>query len=166
MSRVTIKLDRRFSKVVKGTYEKYRFEVGVLEDGPHKMPLPAKKGLKVVAGGPARKQSQVTSGLSLSDVSKEVRENTGVNYLTAPFKKKNSDIIKFTKSFFDYCQGRTQRKRCENLLQAIVRNPITRGDYGSNSPVSVKIKGFDRIMVDTGQLFKAIRARVKGKAGV
>jgi hypothetical protein len=48
----------------------------------------------------------------------------------------------------------------ENLAQAIIRNPILRGDYGSNSALTRKIKGFDRFMFDTGQLFQSIKAKV------
>jgi hypothetical protein len=50
-------------------------------------------------------------------------------------------------------------------LQAIVRNPILRGDYGKNKKETIKRKGFDRYMIDTGQFFNSIIARVtkKGK---
>jgi hypothetical protein len=160
MASVSIKLDRRFYKVARGVFEKYNFDVGVLEDKAHYLPAKGKQ-LKRVAGGPARRQSRTPSGMTVADVSESLRKNLGINFYRAPFRSKaNRDILKFTKAFFRLCAGRSEKRRCENLLQAIVRNPIVRGDYGNNSPVTRKIKGFDRLMIDTGQLFKAIKAVV------
>jgi hypothetical protein len=167
-----IKLDSRFKKNVAGRFGKYSFEVGVLQDGPHKLAKRGERGLKgqdvlkTFAGGPARQISSKPSGLSISDVSQENRKRLGFNYLSAPFKKKSSDIIKFSNTFFKLVFGRSEKKRAENLLQAIVRNPILRGEYGSNSKLTQKIKGFDRSMIDTGQLFKAIKAVCKVRSRV
>ncbi len=136
--------------------------MGVLEDGPYITPKRGVRGLKgqdVIsnyAGGPIRQKSSQDSGQMISDVSKANRDRLGINYLLEPFKKKSSDIIKFTNEFFKLAFGRSQKRRCENLLQAIVRNPILRGDYGPNSALTKKIKGFDRSMIDTAQLFKAL----------
>jgi hypothetical protein len=47
-----------------------------------------------------------------------------------------------------------------NAIQAIVRNPILRGDYGRNNLFTQKVKGFNRLMIDTGQFFNNIKARV------
>ncbi len=183
VSGATIKLDRRFQKEAKGIFEKYTFDVGVLQDAPHKNPLTALQGrkrawkkdikltptearaqgtLKSYAGGPARKVSTKDSGKTIAEVSEDLRKNTGINFYSLPFKsKKNADILKFLKSFFDLCGGRGEVKRVENTLQAIVRNPILRGDYGKNSPATAKAKGFNRFMIDTAQLFKAITAKVR-----
>lgn len=159
-----IKLDRRFTTQAKGVFEKYIFDVGILEDAPHKQALPKSKGLKTYAGGPARKVSNKESGLSIGDVSERLRKLTGINFYTKPFSStKNKDILAFTKSFFDLCAGRTEARRVENFLQAIVRNPILRGDYGKNTDVTAKAKGFNRFMIDTSQLFQAIVAKVKVK---
>lgn len=161
MAGVEIKLDRRFYKQAKGVFEKYDFEVGVLTNSPHNVAQPRSKGLKSYAGGPARKTSIRPSGQSIAQVSERLRKETGINFYTQPFRsKKNADILRFVKSFFDLCGGRGEKRRCENTLQAIVRNPILRGDYGHNSKQTIKQKGFDRFMIDTAQLFRAIRARV------
>lgn len=166
-----LKLDKRFKKNLEGRFGKYEFEVGILEDAPHKDPKTGQRGLKgkdvqtTYAGGPIRKKSNQQSGLMISDVSRENRERLGFNYLQRPFEKRTSDIIKFSNEFFKLAFGRSEKKRAENLLQAIVRNPILRGDYGGNSELTKKIKGFDRGMIDTAQLFKAIKAfcRVRGE---
>jgi hypothetical protein len=156
-----ITLDKRFTKQAKGVFEKYEFQVGVLKDSTHKQAVPQQKGLKSYAGGPARKTSNRSSGMTVSQVSEDLRKRIGINFYTVPFKsKKNKDILNFVKSFFDLCAGRTQPRRAENFLQAIVRNPILRGDYGRNSNVTARIKGFNRYMIDTAQLFRSITSKV------
>lgn len=166
-----IKIDSRFAKKVQGMFGKYEFQVGVLKDGAHRYAKVGKRGmggkdvLGTYAGGPVRKKGYGSS-LSISQVSKANRERLGVNFYTAPFEsdsKSQKDILAFTKAFFDLVFGRSQQKRAENLLQAVVRNPILRGEYGSQSPITTKIKGFNRPMIDTAQLFKAITSKCRVK---
>jgi hypothetical protein len=169
MPSVTMKLRRPIKEQMKGVFGKYEFDVGIIEDKAHRAPAKSKKtpfgmdlkSSKSYAGGPVRPTSNQPDGWTISGLSKKLRNALGINFYSDPFKgkKQNQDIMKFSKSFFDLCQGRTQKKRCENLLQAIVRNPILRGDYGHNSPMTRAIKGFDRFLIDTGQFFKAIKAR-------
>lgn len=160
-----IQLDSRFKKRTQGLFGKYQFTVGVLEDKPYKIPKRGARGqrgrdvLKSYAGGPARQVTHRKSGQTLADISEANRKRMGVNYLTEPFKRRSSDIIRFTDSFFRLVFGRGQKKRAENLLQAVVRNPILRGDYGPNSKLTITIKGFNRYMIDTAQLFRALRAK-------
>jgi len=162
MTSIGIKLDRSFVKQAKGMFEKYEFQVGILQDADHKKAMEPSAGLKSYAGGPVRRKSSQSSGKTISEVSEDLRKRIGVNFYLHPFSsKKNQDILNFVKSFFELCMGRTQAKRAENLLQAIVRNPILRGDYGRNTEQTVKKKGFNRFMIDTGQLFRAITAKVR-----
>lgn len=156
-----LKIDDHFAKRLQGRFGKYDFRVGILNDGPHKEATPASKGTKSYAGGPARRTSGKDSGQTLSDVSEAIRERLGFNYLSAPFKNKSADIVKFTTEFFRLAFGRSEKRRAENLLQAVVRNPILRGEYGRNSAVTKKIKGFDRFLIDTTQFFKAIKAECR-----
>ncbi len=179
-----LKLSKRFKTRMEGRIGKYDFRVGILEDGPHKEPLTVQEGRKRAwkkdmslnvdqakqagvigsyAGGKIRKRSNRAGPLTIAQVSAANSDRLGFNYLSAPFKQKSADIIKFSTEFLKMAFGRSQKKRCENLLQAIVRNPILRGDYGGNSLKTQKRKGFDRNMIDTAQLFKAIKAvcRVK-----
>lgn len=165
-------LDKRFKQRAQGRFGKYQFEVGVLQDGPHKVPRTGERGLggkdvlSSYAGGPVRKKSNKVGPLSIAEVSAANREHLGFNYLIEPFERKTSDIIKFTKEFFRLAFGRSEKRRAENLLQAVVRNPILRGDYGSNAPLTKRIKGFDRKMIDTAQLFKAIKAVCRVRSNV
>lgn len=160
-------LDKRFQKKLAGRIEKYAFQVGILQDSQHKVAKIGERGkggkdvISRYAGGPIRKKSNKDSGLTVSEVAEENRKRTGVNFWTAPFtSKKSSDIVQFTNTFFRVVTGSSQAKRLTNLLQAIVRNPILRGEYGKESRVTKKIKGFSRPMIDTGQLFKSITAKV------
>lgn len=127
--------------------------------------LDGKQQLGSYAGGPVRKMSRKPGALSVSEVSAANRDRLGFNYLSEPFKKASSDIVRFSREFFRLAFGRSEKKRAENLIQAIVRNPILRGDYGSNTTKTQRIKGFDRKMIDTAQLFKSIKAicKVRGR---
>lgn len=161
-----LKLDRRFAEKLNGRFGKYKFQVGVLDDAPHKLPVERKAGaenfgsnLKSFAGDRARKVSNKESGLTIAEVSAANRARLGLNFLIEPFKQKTSDIVKFSTAFFKLALGRSEKKRAENLLQAIVRNPILRGEYGKQARSTTREKGFYRPMIDTAQLFKAIKAK-------
>lgn len=165
-----LKLDKKFAERVQARYDRFQMEVGILEDEPHKSPMERPSGpenfnknLSSYAGGPIRKKSRQNSGLTVAQVSAANRDRLGFNYLTEPFRRNSDDILKFSTGFFKMAAGRATslRKRCENLLQAIVRNPILRGEYGKQARSTTREKGFYRPMIDTGQLFKAIRASVK-----
>lgn len=169
---MNIEIDKRWTKKLKGRFERYEFEVGILEDKPHRTPMRGARGQKgqdvltSYAGGPVRK-ARGNSGMTIQDVSRENSKRLGFNYLQRPFKKPNdSDILKFANEFVKLALGRSKDKRVTNLMQAIVRNPILRGEYGApNSALTQKIKGFNRPMIDTAQLFKNIKARVKRRSG-
>jgi hypothetical protein len=157
-----VQLDKRFQKEAKGRIERFQFDVGVLDDRPHMLPA---KGIKSLAGGKARKVGRKSSGLTISQVSEELRKHLNINFYTRPFRnRRNRELVKFIGVFMAMITqggGRSDKRRIENALQAVVRNPITRGDYGRNTRLTAKIKGFNRLMIDTGQLFKAIKARVR-----
>ncbi len=185
-SKLEIKLDGRVEKQIRGRIDRFSFEVGVLEDGPHKLALSANRarkqgwkknnalkpsaalalgGLKSFAGGPARKVGTKSSGLTISQVSERLRKESGVNFYSKPWKsRQNADLLKVIRSFMKLLSLKgviQEKKRLENALQAVVRNPILRGEYGSNSSATAKRKGFNRFMIDTAQLFKAIKAKVR-----
>jgi hypothetical protein len=166
-----LKLEKNFQARAQGRFGKYEFEVGVLQDGPHRQARQGKRGLggkdviSSYAGGPVRKASRKPGPLTIAEVSKANRERLGFNYLTKPFENTGTDIRRFVDEFFKIVFGKSEKRRAENLLQAVVRNPILRGDYGANSALTRRIKGFDRKMIDTAQLFKSIRAVCRVKAG-
>lgn len=167
-----MKLAPGFKERVNARFSRFQMEVGILEDAPHLNPAERTGGaqdfrsnLSTYAGGDVRKRSRIPGPLTIAEVSAANRERLGLNYLTEPFQKRDAEIIKFSEAFFKMASGKANslRKRCENLLQAIVRNPILRGEYGKQARSTTKAKGFYRPMIDTAQLFKAIKASVTFK---
>lgn len=161
-----IELSKGFSKRLAGRIEQYEFEVGILEDKEYKLPLETPEGqppqLKTYAGGPARKQTREGSGQMISDVLLGNMKRLNINILQRPFQETSSAILKFTEAFLKMAvSGTVSEKRVVNLIQAIVRNPILRQEYGKNKSATADAKGFDRHLIDTGQTFQNIKARVK-----
>lgn len=163
---MNIKLGSGWGTRLKGRVEKYEFEVGVLDDKVHKdavqQGLYQESALGSYAGGPVRKMSRIPGESTVGQVLVSNMKRLNVNLLQAPFQKQSSEIIKFTDYFLRYIikqSGSSGLKRLENLLQAIVRNPILKQEYGMNSSGTADNKGFDRHLFDTGQMFKALRAK-------
>lgn len=162
-----LEFGKSFAKKLKGRIEQYEFEVGVLQDKPHRDPVETglfdEPQLGTYAGGPVRKTTRQVGPKSNAEILVENMERMNINILARPFQEQNSDIMRFTRAFMDMITKRPTmpKKRLENLLQAIVRNPILRQEYGGNSSQTADNKGFDRKLIDTGQMFKAIIARAK-----
>ena len=167
-----ITLDKSFARLMKNRLEGYEFEVGVLDDKTHLEPK-SEGGVYeygTFAGGPIRKPGRklgknflgpVRPLPSTGEVLIANMERLGINILARPFEEQSSDIIKFTTAFLRSAVAKASMKRVENLLQAVVRNPILRGEYGRSSGFASDEKGFDRPLIDTAQMFKAIKAKVK-----
>lgn len=165
-----IELSKKLARTLQSRIEGYQFEVGVLDDKPHRDPVETSRfqqpNLGSYAGGPVRKaQRKSTSGLTSGDVLIANMERLNVNLLSKPFEDQSTELNRFVKAFLSFAMKSTgsagSLKRVENLLQAVVRNPILKLEYGSNRSSTADAKGFDRHLFDTGQMFKAIRARAK-----
>lgn len=162
-----LQLGSSFERKLKRQIERYNFEVGVLEDKPHRDPvehnLLGDPSLSNYAGGPVRKATRKNGPLTNGEILVKNMERLGINILARPFQEKNSDIMRFTKAFLQLAtkSKNISIKRVENLLQAIVRNPILKKEYGKNKSATADAKGFDRHLIDTGQMFKSIIARAK-----
>lgn len=162
-----LELGKSFAKKLQGRIEQYEFEIGILQDKPHRNPVETSlfgdPQLGTYAGGPVRKATRQSGPKSVAEIFVENQERLNINLLSRPFKEENSDIIRFTKTFMEMITKRPTmpKKRLENLLQAIVRNPILRKEYGNNRSETADNKGFDRHLFDTGQMFKSILARAK-----
>lgn len=162
---MNIKLGSDWSKKLAGQIDGWEFEVGVIEDKPHYEPVESKlfgkPALKSYAGGPAQQQSRKVGPLSTGEVLVENMKRLNINLLQRPFRERNSDILKFTDAFLKLALKRPGMsiKRVENLLQAIVRNPILKQEYGENKSATADAKGFNRHLIGTAQMFKAIIAK-------
>lgn len=164
---MNISFGKSWSKKLQGRIEKFDFEVGVLEDKPHRFPevvgMFEDPKLASYAGGPIRKATRNEGPLTVGQILIENMKRLNINILQRPFQEESSEIMKFTEAFLNYVTERkhVSIRRVENLLQAIVRNPILRGEYGSNKAITADEKGFNRHLIDTGQTFKAIKARAR-----
>lgn len=162
-----LEFGKSFTKKLKGRIEQYEFEIGVLQNKPHRdaieTPRFGEPQLGTYAGGPVRKAQRKTGDKTIGEIFIENMERLNINLLLRPFQEQNSDIMRFTRAFMEMITRKPTmpKKRLENLLQAIVRNPILRQEYGGNSSQAADNKGFDRHLIDTGQTFKAIEARAK-----
>lgn len=162
-----LEFGKSFTKKLKGRVEQYEFEIGILDDKPHRnpveTPLFGQAQLGSYAGGPVRKATRESGPESVGAIFVQNQERLNINLLLRPFQEQNSDIMRFVKTFMQLITTNPgmPKKRLENLLQAIVRNPILRQEYGSNSSQAADNKGFDRHLFDTGQMFKSILARAK-----
>lgn len=161
-----LELGKSWGKKLQGRIERFDFEVGVFDDKPHMDPVVTGRfdppQLKNYAGGPVRRTSRQKGELSVGQVLIENMKRLNINILQRPFQERNAPILKFTAEFLKMVtSGKSSIKRLENLLQAIVRNPILKQEYGANKPATADAKGFDRHLFDTGQMFRAIKARVK-----
>lgn len=159
-------LSGSFLKSLSKSIEGYEFEVGVLKDKPHRFPIESPlfgpPNLKEYAGGSIRPTSKIASDLTIGDVLVENMKRLNINLLLEPFQNPESELNQFTTAFLRFAAGKKGTlRRVENLLQAVVRNPILRYEYGKNKSVTADNKGFDRHLFDTGQMFKAIIARAK-----
>lgn len=162
-----IELGKTWGKKLQGRIQSYQFDVGVLEDKEHleavETPRFEQPNLGSYAGGPVRRTTRRASGMTVGEVLVENMKRLNINLLLRPFQEKNSEIMKFTETFLKFVvkRGNVSIRRVENLIQAIVRNPILRQEYGQNSSEAADLKGFDRHLIDTGQTFKAIKARAR-----
>lgn len=176
-------IDKRFKNRIKMRYEKYDIQAGILKDGPHYPAQPltrtSKRGKvsKVkrphtqIDGMKARRKirSRKMSGplKSIAHVARDLRRKTGVNFFRRPFRGKLSiEARRFKKALMKMFGAKkmgNKRKLAEQLLVEAIRKPIRRRAYGPNRADTVLTKGFNRRLFDTGQVYEAIRARIKRK---
>lgn len=135
----------------------YEIEIGALTDRPERI---AKKEQKRFFGGPANKAGK-NSNTTVRAVLQ--RMDAAFNLLLAPWSNpSNKNVALVLKEILvDMNKSHGDNKRIENAALTTVRNSILRGEYGSNSPETIKQKGFDRLLINTGTMFSSIKARLK-----
>ena len=137
----------------------YKFEVGILKDEAKK--LPNHKSSANYAGLRVSGSKGKSPKLSVAEVAKYTDDR--FKWLQKPFKlKNNKEVLEVVKELSAQAFGKRSRdkKRLENAVQAVVRNPILRGDYGKNMASTAKAKGFNKLGIDTAQMFKSIKAKI------
>jgi len=136
----------------------YNFEVGILSNAPKKL---RKKGAtKSFAGLTVSASGKSSPKTSLAEVAKYNDNRFG--WLKKPFKiAGNKEVLAVVKEISAQVFGKKSpnNKRLENAVQAVIRNPILRGNYGNNAASTIRQKGFNKLGIDTAQFFKAIKAK-------
>lgn len=138
--------------------EKYEVEVGLLSDKRRKKPLFGQ--YKSYAGKTLLREGALSTGASLVEVAEYLDKN--YKWLRKPFLiAKNKELVTVINDIVKDMNGQDLKKRILNGFQAVARNPILRGEYGFHSAKWAKRKGFNQLMMMTGQFFKNINARYK-----
>lgn len=157
-------------RIIEGKLSKYRFAVGILENKQHYAPreiLIGKKNGKpfykkewyYYAGLNLLKHGNEVDG-TLYSIAKELDQE--YKWLRKPFMlQSNEDVINVLNFIVENMNGKDNLQRIVNAVQAVVRNPILRGSYGRNSARTAKKKGFNKLLMSTGQFFKNIKARLR-----
>lgn len=153
-------------KMIEAELGKYRFQVGILENKRHYLPATGDtyltKGQNVwynYAGLKLRKPSSYKYKGTLFSVARDMDQ--AFKWLRRPFMlQSNADLLNVLYFIVENMNGKETSQRIINGIQAVVRNPILRGAYGRNSAKTAKKKGFNKLLMDTGQLFKNIKARL------
>lgn len=168
----TGKLDPKFLSRFRKRFEQFEFQAGVLEPTkPHYQakPIFTKTGkrkkknvaFKSVDGLKARRETRVQSG-TVGMIAKV--HGKRVDFIRAPFRNATSPALKSLRKawikFFTAARPLAMKKKVEDALVDVIRDPIRRRKYGPNSTRTSRIKGFNRRLFDTGQLWKSIKAKV------
>lgn len=137
-----------------------QIEIGILQDRPEVEALSSEKGLKRLTASQVALKAGRKSITTVVEVFKKF--DNKYKLLTAPFEKnQNKEVVNMLDQMIKEINGDALNiRRLENTAQAVIRNPILRGDYGSNKETTEAIKGFNKLFIRTGTMFKAIKARV------
>lgn len=180
-------IDKRFKNRLQARFERFDVRAGILKDAPHR---PAKSrfsktgkmrtggGLTTVEGMKARKMESMKSAaakavgaagpvklMTTGKLVKMLRLRTGINLFLKPFRGTQSrEVKKFIKAFMVFLgspkQSAELKRRAELALQEAIRAPIRKRVYGRHSKAWATVKGFQRRFFDTGQIYKAITAKI------
>lgn len=133
-------------------------EVGIFEAKNRKK---AKKGLKGVGKGVGRRVGSDTNQ-STADVL-EILDNK-YKILAKPLETNSTEYEEFMNATIQYADQKTDanKNKVKNSLKAVIIKPILKSVYGINTQDTARRKGFNKLLVDTGQTIKAIEVKING----
>ena len=139
-------------------------EVGVINGKLRKQADTSKKGLKAVGNQVARKIKNKQTNQSTADILELLDNNYGVLKKPLDYNNNTTEYRVFIESMISYADKKNtlNANRLKNSLKAVIFKPIFASVYGSNSLKTKKIKGFDKLLIDTGQTIKAIEVSING----
>jgi hypothetical protein len=138
-------------------------EVGIFESKQIKIAKNKKAGLKNVGSSKARlisnKQSDQTTADNLERLENKYK------LLSKPLDSSSSDYNQFMDAWINLACDNTPANlnKAKNSLKATIIKPVLNSAYGFNTTDTVKRKGFNKLMIDTGQTLKALEVKIKGK---
>lgn len=149
---------KNLSKKLSYKLAQYEVEVGLLENSKRKQPIFGQ--YKSYAGKKLLREGKVSKGASNAEVAEYLDKR--YKWLRKPFLlASNKEVVDVVNFIVQSLNGKGDRQRVLNGMQAVIRNPILRGEYEKNNAKWAKKKGFDDALLMTGQFFKAIKARFK-----
>lgn len=140
-------------KKLKKDIEKNIYQVGILNDKFEKKPLNKKFGFSKVEGFQVRK-NYGNLNIKISEVAGNLQNK--YKWLDLPFLKRFKDICKCL------CDNIFNKENINKKLANIFKIGIKNKEFGKNKTSTIKNKGFDHLMVDTGTFYKNIISK-KGK---
>lgn len=136
-------------------------EVGIFEANPRKKP---QRGKKKFAKGVAR-NSDLTKITKLTTA--DLLEDLEYRYQILSRALENQTTKEygvFVGALIEYANDGTSlnHRKIKNSLKAVIVKPILTSMYGYNTQETADKKGFNKLLVDTGQTVKAIEVRING----
>jgi hypothetical protein len=134
-------------------------EVGIFDKKKHKSAKDKDSGLKIFAGGSARKIGK-NSDKSNSEILEKLDKSFKI--LQDPIAKTNATEYKnFIESVLVNKKDFEKNKnKISNAFKALFIAPILKQKYGRNSKKTAENKGFNRFLIDTGQVLKNIKVKI------
>lgn len=173
--------DQKFRKKLEKKLGGYEFKVGLFPEDAGKPHYPAKSiytktgklkkaksAYTTIDGMKARRRASSKQFISFMLPSmREILElacgYVGRDIVKAPFMRQSwSTSRKLRAAIYRFLRDSTaeRRKVVEQAMLNMVRDPIRKRAYGSNSLSWILTKGFNRRLFDTGQLWKNLKAKV------
>lgn len=182
------KLDNRFKARFTARFEQYEFQAGVMPSDGEKKHYEAKSitlksgkrkkrksAFTTVDGMTARKRRGYLFGNepTIKQIYQFACRYVRSDIVKDPFLSPNSGpmrkLSKALSKFFQADRPMAQRRKVEDAMLNVIRDPIKKKNYRPNSRAWAKVKGFNRALFDTGQLYRSFKAKVsripKPKAG-
>lgn len=145
-----------FAETIQVELDKYTIDVGILQDKPVYVPMPGK--FKTYAGQRLAATGRRAHG-SLADIAQKLDRR--FHWLERPWRiEQNQDVIQVVDDIVQSINmNHAGKQRVLNGVQAVIRNPILGNYYGRNSAKWASIKGFNKLLMYTGQFFQNIKAK-------
>lgn len=147
---------RNFAETIQVELDKYTIDVGILQDKPVYAPIEGK--YKTYAGQRLAVTGRKAKG-SLADVARQLDKR--FHWLERPWRiEQNQDVVQVVNDIVESINmNHAGKQRVLNGVQAVIRNPILGDYYGRNSARWASIKGFNKLLMYTGQFFQNIKAK-------